>query len=366
MDREEDGLQSQKSAGKICRYDVGYKYCSLFDRFGVPQDDCWRSLLSCLRSVHKYSNYREEQKQQIADLLIQTLEGHDFSEERYRDVARKYQTILASTYAKRLEEALQETVDLAADFKRSVYEHQGAVENLQEKSVAAIRSGEDPDVIVHMLKATFADVISVMKKDAERLEQISKTDALTGLLNRRAFNERLEQGVALWETQNVPLCLLLLDIDNLKNFNDRFGHRIGDQALQTFSQIMRTAAHATSPEEQVDCCRLGGDEFAILLYGEAATHVADIAQAIRTRLETYDFVIRDNEGRIVTRNVQMTVSCGYSKVTDSCEDAVGEHLVDTADTALYQAKGTGRNCIVKYVPQQTGCLLTKLDENDVA
>ena len=359
-------MQSKKSSEKICQFEVGHKYCELFERIGVPREDKWRSLLHCLRSVHKYSYYSQEQKHAIGELLVGTLEASDFSEESYRKVLRKQQTIIASSYAKRLEEALKESADLASDFKKSVYQHKGAVERLEEKSVAAVRSGADPEDIVSVLRNTFQDVISVMKKDAERLDHISKTDALTGLYNRRAFDENLEGGIVAWNERQVPMCLLLLDIDNLKDFNDRFGHRIGDQALQTFSQIMQEVAHRNHHDEDVCCCRFGGDEFAILLHGAASKEVVQIAQDIRARLETYDFVIRDNQGRIINRNVQMTVSCGFSHIEECCPEKIAEHLLDAADAALYEAKDTGRNRIVKYSRDNDGYVLSEMSNEGAA
>lgn len=359
-------MQSKKCFDKICQFEIGHKYCELFERIGVPREDKWRSLLHSLRSVHKYSYYSHEQKNAIGELLVKTLEANDFSDSCYRNVFRKKQNILASSYAKRLEEALKESADLAADFKKNVYEHKGAVERLEEESVAAVLSGADPEEIVSVLRNTFQDVISVMKKDAERLDHISKTDALTGLYNRRAFDTNLEAGIAAWDKRQVPMCLLLLDIDNLKDFNDRFGHRIGDQALQTFSQIMQEVAHRDHVDEDVCCCRFGGDEFAILLHGPASVDVVQIAQSIRTRLETYDFVVRDSQGRIINRNVQMTVSCGFSHIEDCCPQNIAEHLLDAADAALYEAKDSGRNRIVKYSRNSEGYVLSEMSNEGAA
>lgn len=359
-------MHSDNPSERICRFEVGHKYCDLFERLGVPRDDRWRSLLSCLRSTQKYSYYSQEQKKSVADLLITTLEGLDFSEEKYCFVLREYQAILASSYAKRLEDALQESADLADDFRRSVYSHKGAVENLEETSVEAIRSGADPEEIVAQLRSTFQDVISVLKEDAERLDHICKTDGLTGLFNRRAFDESIKEGISAWENDKKPLCLLLLDIDNLKDFNDRFGHRIGDQALQTFSQIMQEVAHRRHDDQDICCCRFGGDEFAILLFGDAAADVVDIAQSIRSRLETYDFVIRDNQGRIIKRNVQMTVSCGFAHSRDFKLENLGALMLDAADSALYEAKDLGRNRIVEYSKKDDSCAFTVICGGEVA
>jgi diguanylate cyclase (GGDEF)-like protein len=359
-------LHSDNPSERICRFEVGHKYCDLFERLGVPRDDRWRSLLSCLRSTQKYSYYSQEQKKLVADLLIKTLENAEFSEETYCSVLREYKAILASSYAKKLEEALKESADLADDFRRSVYTHKGAVECLEEKSVEAVRSGADPEEIVAQLRSTFQEVISVMKEDAERLDHICKTDGLTGLFNRRAFDEGLKDGISAWESNNKPICLLLLDIDNLKTFNDRFGHRIGDQALQTFSQIMQEVAHRRHDDEDICCCRFGGDEFAILLFGDAAADVVDIAQSIRARLETYDFVIRDNQGRIIKRNVQMTVSCGFAYSRDFELENLSALMLDAADSALYEAKDLGRNRIVEYTKKDNSCTFTVISGGEVA
>lgn len=359
-------LQSNNTSERICYFEAGHKYCDLFERLGVPRDDRWRSLLSCLRSTQKYSYYSQDQKKAIADLFRTTLESACFTEERYTVVLRKYQGILASSYAKRLEEALKESVDLATDFRNSVYAHKGAVEGLKEKSVAAVRSGADPEEVIAQLRSTFEEVIAVLKEDAERLDLICKTDSLTGLFNRRAFDENLASGVAAWQCSSTPLCLLLLDIDNLKDFNDQYGHRIGDQALQTFSQIMQDVAHRHHKDAEIRCCRFGGDEFAILLLGDAVADVVAIAQSILSRLKTYEFVIRDPKGRIVRRDVKMTVSCGFAYAADiECANKA-EALLDAADSALYEAKGRGRNMIVQYSQKDDDCGFSVITGGGVA
>jgi len=319
-----------------------------------------------MRSAHKYSKYSDEQKKAVADLLISVLEGADFSEQKYRRTSREYQAILSSTYARRLEEALQESVGMVDEFRKAVFSHKGTLEDLEEKSVEVVLSGADPEEIVSQLRETFQDVIEIMKEDAERLDQICKTDSLTGLFNRRAFNEGLAEGTEAWCEKDVPMCLLLLDVDNLKGFNDRFGHRIGDQALQTFSQIMQEVAHSMYDDDKIQCCRFGGDEFAILLFGEATDDVVQIGQQIRSRLETYDFVIRDNQGRITERNVQITVSCGFAHAPDVEKDNFTELLLDAADSALYEAKARGRNCIVQYSVVEDSCEFTVVSGGNAA
>ena len=164
-------------------------------------------------------------------------------------------------------------------------------------------------------------------RQADTLLQLSCTDALTGLRNPRAFEERLEDETARAARYGEPLSLLVVDVDGLKGINDRNGHRAGDLALQAVARALRTGARQTDL-----AARLGGDEFALVAPSTSRTAAAALGERIRS------LVAGDGSS-------SLTVSLGV--VTAEPGHAAGAAaLRETADAALYEAKRLGRNRVV--------------------
>ncbi len=162
----------------------------------------------------------------------------------------------------------------------------------------------------------------------ESLHQ-AETDPLTGLLNRRAFDEKLDQAFRYTMRQKMlPLSLIMLDIDHFKEINDQFGHQFGDTYL---NKMARTLKHVI--REDVDFAfRIGGDEFAMVLF-------ADYPQAC-------------NKATQVMRLMETKVSIGISTINPSTPDGFTmEKFIHHADNALYQAKNSGRGrAVVELCP----------------
>ena len=174
--------------------------------------------------------------------------------------------------------------------------------------------------------AEMAELETALQKKKDELQEslrLAETDSLTGLLNRGAYDVRLQQAFLRCRRQNEPLCLLLLDLDKFKEINDTHGHQYGDAYLQRMAQAIAAAARA-----HVDhACRIGGDEFAIVLF-------ADIAIAERVAAK-------------VVAQMEQRVSIGIAQA--QADDTV-ETLVGRADAALYQAKNQGRGRYVAAPP----------------
>lgn len=157
----------------------------------------------------------------------------------------------------------------------------------------------------------------------------SLTDALTGLLNRRGFNERAERLIARSKISGAPLTLLLCDLDHFKSINDRFGHLTGDDLLVVFAKSVTLSLR---PLDLVG--RLGGEEFVALAPGTPASAMMEIAERVRIGFA--------HAGRTVRgREVQATVSIGVASTTSAGYSL--ETLYAMADEALYRAKEKGRN-----------------------
>ena len=165
-----------------------------------------------------------------------------------------------------------------------------------------------------------------------RLHEETRLDPLTGLHNRRAFEEMGQREVQVASRDCAPLTLLMMDLDHFKQLNDTWGHALGDRALRAFGGVLLTV---TGSGDAV--ARLGGEEFAILLPGRSARSAMALAERLRATVEG----LRLSEGEELVR---FTVSVGLSSLRP------GETSLDAmfhrADRGLYQAKREGRNRVV--------------------
>ena len=165
------------------------------------------------------------------------------------------------------------------------------------------------------------------------LEQLATRDGLTGLANRRCFDDTLRAEWARATRQAQPLSLLMVDVDNFKAYNDAYGHLGGDDCLKRIAVAVSSEMRANDL-----VARYGGEEFAVILPNQSLKGAAIVAERIRCRVEQ----MRVPHGTAPARNV--TVSIGAATAIAST-DADAKQLVAIADAALYRAKHMGRNRI---------------------
>lgn len=176
------------------------------------------------------------------------------------------------------------------------------------------------------------DEIYQLRAELEMMKEAAFTDALTGLLNRRAFDMKIQQVV-----ENSPPAttfLMLLDLDHFKKVNDQYGHLTGDKVLRFTARIIKQHL----PQGQV-AARYGGEEMAILLTDVQRGTVLEIAEQIRDSLARSRLQRRDNQKTIG----QVTISIGVAGMRDN--DTI-DILIERADQALYNAKEQGRNRVI--------------------
>jgi diguanylate cyclase len=180
--------------------------------------------------------------------------------------------------------------------------------------------------------------ISALERESRSLheslreeQRMALIDALTGIPNRAAYDDRIEQEFKRWKRFSRPVSILAWDIDRFKAINDAYGHKAGDKVLRVIGQ------HLASNVRDTDfVARYGGEEFVMLLVGTPAEEAHVVADKIRREISQLGFHFHDHP-------VTVTTSCGITSFTGADSPDI---LFDRADRALYRAKEAGRNCCV--------------------
>ncbi len=185
------------------------------------------------------------------------------------------------------------------------------------------------------LTSGFYSMVESLKKDRQKIEEANRlllqqaiTDHLTGLYNRRYFNEILPKLLSLNRRKGTMMHILLMDIDNFKRINDTYGHACGDAVLIAFAEILKKTTRKSD-----FCFRIGGEEFVLILNAGTLEGAVTTAEKIRVRVE-------GERIRFSGAEVSCTVSIGVVKAE---KDVDPDELLKMADRALYSAKNQGRN-----------------------
>jgi diguanylate cyclase (GGDEF)-like protein len=177
-------------------------------------------------------------------------------------------------------------------------------------------------------------------RKATQFQLLSITDPLTGLVNRRYLEERLQEELERSKRHRFQMSFLMADIDDFKNYNDMHGHQAGDLALEMTAQCMKTALRSADV-----AARYGGEEFSILLPQTGPGEARIIAERIRRRIERTQFP----HGKSQPTGA-VTVSIGISSFGPELDTPA--EIIYAADRALYLAKGRGKNCVESSEPKK--------------
>lgn len=310
----------------------------------------------------------EEAKEIAVESLKKLRKNHDFLlKEHYESVATNNESVLSSemlslyfdepfrittkvvAFESLVQEALLNREDysqirerepefimlakesLLAGFNAIVYQY----EREGKQQVSRLKTVQNIVLIIVVLTLLiealfiFRPMVNRVSTYASRLQKEANYDALSGLLNRRAFNTIAQRFFMASRRYNAPLSVIMLDIDFFKRINDAYGHDVGDRAIQwianTLSESMRES----------DCiARIGGEEFIVLLPNTEMDGAIQTAEKIRRAISSGKFEVRDKE-------VPITVSLGVSVASN--DDSNIEAVIKRADTALYNSKSTGRD-----------------------
>jgi diguanylate cyclase (GGDEF)-like protein len=173
----------------------------------------------------------------------------------------------------------------------------------------------------------------LLKKNADMLERLANVDGLTGIANRRRFDETLDVEIRRAQRTDEPIALLMLDIDYFKQYNDHFGHGTGDVCL---TQVAASLAHNVARAADL-VARYGGEEFAVILPQTDHDGALQIAERLRERILDLRIPHAPTSGQPL-----VTVSIGVATLLPTAHTPPAE-LVDAADRKLYEAKSAGRN-----------------------
>jgi diguanylate cyclase (GGDEF)-like protein len=190
------------------------------------------------------------------------------------------------------------------------------------------------------LRALTAPVVLALareraRRDAEDFARAAIMDPVSGLFNRRYFHERLEEELDRARRHATTVALLMIDIDNFKGINDRYGHLAGDLVIRGVGDILKRSVRKFDL-----CTRFGGEEFAIVMPGSGPENSIPVAERIRQRIETFQPAENELADLRVTASIGMAVSRGAS----------ARELIARADQALYEAKQSGKNRLVEWKP----------------
>lgn len=203
------------------------------------------------------------------------------------------------------------------------------VVNLEEK-ISGKPFGKKDETLLSIL----ANAVAVAVTNA-RLYELAITDGMTKLAIHRYFQARLEQELTRARRYNLPLSLVMLDIDHFKKFNDTYGHPEGDRVLIHVARLMKESTRETDL-----CARYGGEEFAMILPDTASPDAAFVAERFRKKVESSPILIEEQKV-FITISVGVTTFSGEKGLTRA-------ELIERADKALYFAKKSGRNRTVKW------------------
>jgi diguanylate cyclase len=275
--------------------------------------------------LKKVTNQLNEITLQVAD--IETLENESFSSSVTLNSEMEKQIELIQTG---VDEA--ETIE---DIKKTINTRMEVLQSNMDQFINVEQSRKKTSEGYHQ---ALVERISSMEEETEKLRETiviernkAYNDALTGIPNRMAFDERITHEFQRWQRYNSKLTLCLVDIDKFKGVNDTYGHKAGDIVLKTIAEKC-----ASKVRKSDFFCRYGGEEFALILPETDLSAAITVAETIRESIERCSFQYGD-------KDVSVTVSCGLAEVKG--KDTL-DKVFQRADKALYKAKETGRNrCI---------------------
>lgn len=281
--------------------------------------------------VANRQKFTEERCQELHQRFL----GPSHSEEKVRRAGEQLNT------------AIRDVAGVVKNVRSATSQYSGTLETVTGK-LGGVNTAEDLQIILETIVSDTEQMVAqnktleaqldkstqameALQRDLETIRREAMTDGLTGLSNRKAFDEEIRRIAREADTNNVTFTLLMVDIDHFKGFNDNFGHQVGDQVLRL---VARTLVDGVKGRDIA--ARYGGEEFAILLPETEMRAGVAVGENLRRTLSTKDIINRSNGEKMGRITMSIGVAEYYNG--ESIED-----LIERADAALYTAKHNGRN-----------------------
>ena len=297
-----------------------------------------------------YYSGQSPEVMQAVDVLVsndQEIGVERCKELYYKFLSSDYKTSVVKQASDDINHTLKSVSGVVAGVRTATSEYSGKLGGMSEK----ISDIKDPQELKSVLSTVMEDTQAMMsqnqeleeqltqsseameqmKKDLEKIRREAMTDGLTGLANRKSFDEEILSIHTDTSKAGGLYSLMMLDIDHFKSFNDHYGHQVGDQVLRL---VARTLTDGVKGRDIA--ARYGGEEFAIILPETPLDAALKVGESLRKAVATKD-VINRNSGEKLGR---ITMSAG---VAEYVEGEGFEALIERADAALYTAKHNGRN-----------------------
>ncbi|ACG58095.1 diguanylate cyclase [Hydrogenobaculum sp. Y04AAS1] len=226
-------------------------------------------------------------------------------------------------------------LSVALKLKEKDFLHLDEVEKdpILEKDISKLNEISKLKKITYMMAIEIKKLVSELQKDKEKFQDMAYKDALTGIYNRRFFFEEINISIEQAKRANVPICIVMYDIDNFKKVNDTYGHDMGDVVLKDFANVIVSSIRKSDIP-----ARLGGEEFAAYLYNTDIENGFRVANNIRQNFENSTHTLNGT-------TIKCTCSGGIYQIQQ--EDGIDSAL-KKVDEALYVAKRTTKNRVVIY------------------
>ena len=325
---------------------IGHQVIAMMDRLGVaPITRNYHLFYVCL------ANSNSNLRQAIRNL------GRQPTQQQLDQVIEEHTPEAVDSYMMRRHEnaVLRAIDDLAGRIRTEQTQMTGFNSAIERVSMALARSAEQEALTSDLLMKVVSAVgqagshraqsgqrtlqrmsrnrteVDALKEELVKVRRMANTDVLTGLANRRHFDERLAAAVG----RNPDFSLMLCDIDHFKSINDVYGHAFGDHVLKSVAMTLTRASRSGT-----FIARTGGEEFAVVLVKANEEQVRRAAERIRQTVEGLKI-------RNAQEEVRVTISVGMA-MAESVRQI--ERIYEAADAALYQSKDAGRNCVTMHDP----------------
>ncbi len=224
----------------------------------------------------------------------------------------------------------------------------GTILNGKPITHAFLQDGDKFEVGDQLIRFEMLDEID--REFQQQIHRLLVHDELTGLLTGKSFFYELRREAARSAAESMPFCVLMMDIDFFKAVNDTFGHLVGSETLEEIGTVIKQSLRAGDVG-----ARFGGEEFAAFLLDADYAQGLVAAERVRVAIEKHEFSAVRAGSAEAPRTHKITISVGVASYPVDGNDPI--QLVELADSALYRAKRSGRNCVCAYRPGGAGEVL---------